>query len=291
MHSKRCRAPSGHRHARAPPTRPGGEEPQVPSRPPQERPVRHPLGAGRPTPRPPGPGHGGSSRPSGEVAMTELAAGHGIVVGVDGSEAPGEALRRTTRQAHAPHTDVVSVHVWEPACPRFAPCGPVTARPPFAERQARGAQLLAPTLRDVFGARSDSLVRAVVTEGPLALGRTPHDQYDRTATGQVARACLRQATVPWSRFPPRGGPRRRSSPPGRPPRPEAEPHNRRQTPWNSATGVRPHADRRASTAKARPKRSRNIEVTSWTFWWDTRPLTARHAASPSGWPPSWARRG
>ncbi|WP_329268334.1 universal stress protein [Streptomyces sp. NBC_01451] len=158
--------------------------------------------------------------------MTELSAGNGIVVGIDGSEASREALRWATRQAHALHTDVVAVHAWEPTGPRLAPYAPVSARPTPAEQRERAAQLLSSTLREVFGPRIDSAVHAVVVEGPparvllqqargallLALGRSPRGSYDQLATGPVARACLRQATVPvvavpapqWPASPPAG---------------------------------------------------------------------------------------
>ena len=159
-----------------------------------------------------------------EAAMTELAVGNGIVVGIDGSEASREALRWATRQAHALHTDVVAVHAWEQARPRFAPYAPASARPTAAEQQEKAAHLLASTLRDVFGAQVDSAVHAFVVEGPparvllqrargallLALGRTPRDHYDQPATGPVARACLRQATLPVVTVP---APRRPSSQP------------------------------------------------------------------------------
>lgn len=131
----------------------GDKEPYVPSRPSQKRTVRHPLGATRPTPRPPGPGHGGDRRPSGEVAMTEVAAGNSIVVGVDGSEASQEALRWAAGQAHALHTNVVAVHAWEPTGLWFAPYVPASARPTAAEQRGQAARLLASTLREVFGPR------------------------------------------------------------------------------------------------------------------------------------------
>lgn len=142
--------------------------------------------------------------------MTELAAGNGIVVGIDGSEASMAALRWAAWQAHTLHTNVVAVHAWEPTGPRFAPYAPVSARPTAAEQRDQAACLLASTLRQVFGSRIDSAVRAVVVEGPparvllqqsrdallLAIGRSPHEQYDQPTTGAVARACLRHATVP-----------------------------------------------------------------------------------------------
>lgn len=142
--------------------------------------------------------------------MTELAAGRNIVVGVDGSEASMAALRWATAQAHALHAEVVTVHAWEPAGPRLAPYAPASARPTAAEERVEAARLLAETMREVFGARIDSAVRAVVKEGPpvrvllgsahdavlLVLGRTAHGQGERPAIGAVGRECLRHATVP-----------------------------------------------------------------------------------------------
>jgi nucleotide-binding universal stress UspA family protein len=142
--------------------------------------------------------------------MTELAAGNSIVVGVDEPEASAEALRRASRQAHVLHTNVVAVPAWEPTGPRFAPYTPASAGPTPAEQRDRAARLLASTLREVFGPRIESAVRAVVVEGPsarvllrqsrgallLALGRTPRGRYDQPTTGAVARAYLRHATVP-----------------------------------------------------------------------------------------------
>ncbi|MCX4672998.1 universal stress protein [Streptomyces sp. NBC_01381] len=142
--------------------------------------------------------------------MTELAAGNSIVVGVDGSEASMAALRWATRQAHALDADVVAVHAWEPAGPRLAPYAPTSAFPTAAEQRDRAAQLLASTLREVFGPRIDHVVRAILVEGPparvlvqqargallLALGRTAHGQYGQPAIGAVGRACLRNAAIP-----------------------------------------------------------------------------------------------
>ncbi|WP_405933232.1 universal stress protein [Streptomyces sp. NBC_00827] len=142
--------------------------------------------------------------------MTQLAAGNSIVVGVDGSEASMAALLWATRQARALEADVAAMHAWEPAEPRLAPYAPASARPTAAEQRDRAAQLLASTLREVFGPRIDNAVRAVLLEGPpervlvqqargallLALGRTAHGQYGQPAIGAVGRACLRNATVP-----------------------------------------------------------------------------------------------
>ncbi|MFD5256367.1 universal stress protein [Streptomyces bobili] len=142
--------------------------------------------------------------------MTELAAGNRIVVGVDGSEASTAALRWATEQARALHTEVVAVHAWEPAGPGLAPYAPASACPTAAEQRDQAAELLASTVREVFGPRVDRAVQAVLVEGPparvllqqargallLALGRTAHRQREVPAVGVVSRECLRHATVP-----------------------------------------------------------------------------------------------
>ncbi|WP_405905344.1 MULTISPECIES: universal stress protein [unclassified Streptomyces] len=142
--------------------------------------------------------------------MTELATGHDIVVGVDGSEASMAALRWAAQQAPALRADVVAVHAWEPSASGIAPYAPVSARPTAAEERDHAAQLLASTIRAVFGPRIDSSVRAVLAEGPparvllqhargalmLALGRKAHGEYELPPIGTVGRECLRHATIP-----------------------------------------------------------------------------------------------
>jgi nucleotide-binding universal stress UspA family protein len=142
--------------------------------------------------------------------MTELAADDSIVVGVDGSEASIPAWPWAIEQAHALHADVVAVQVWESAEPRWVPYAPASARPTAAEQRDRTVQLLATTLRRVYGRQTDSAVRAVVVEGPparllvrqargallLTFGRATHGQYGRPAIGTVGRACLRNTVVP-----------------------------------------------------------------------------------------------
>ncbi|WP_328500536.1 universal stress protein [Streptomyces sp. NBC_00457] len=141
--------------------------------------------------------------------MTEPV-GNSIVVGIDGSEASMAALRWATEQAHALHAEVVAVHAWEPVGPRFAPYAPVSALPTVTEQRDQAAELLASAVREVFGPRIDSAVRAVLVEGPpeqvllqqahgallLALGRKAHGQHGLPPVGTVGRACLPHATVP-----------------------------------------------------------------------------------------------
>lgn len=142
--------------------------------------------------------------------MTEHSAGNSIVVGIDGSEASRAALRWATRQAHKLHADVIAVHAWEPVGQGFAPYAPASVRPSVSEQRVRDAQLLASTVREVFGPRIDDAVRAVVVEGAparvltqqasgallLALGRTAPAEHGLPVMGAVGRACLRQSTVP-----------------------------------------------------------------------------------------------
>ncbi|MEU0644966.1 universal stress protein [Streptomyces umbrinus] len=142
--------------------------------------------------------------------MKEHTAGDGIVVGVDGSEASMAALRWAAEQARALNTHVVAVYAWEPKGSGCAPYAPAPARPTHAEQRVEAAQLLASTVREVFGSRIDDSVRAVVVEGPparmlldqasraalLALGRKTHEENCMPAFGMVCRACLRSATVP-----------------------------------------------------------------------------------------------
>lgn len=142
--------------------------------------------------------------------MTERAAWSGIVVGVDGSEASKAALRWAAAQARVLGTEVVAVHAWESAAARFAPYAPASARPTAAEQRERAARTLASTVREVFGTRIDTALRAVLLEGPparvllqqtrgarlLALGRRAHGQWDLPPVGSVVRECLRYATVP-----------------------------------------------------------------------------------------------
>ncbi|WP_327714338.1 universal stress protein [Streptomyces sp. NBC_00490] len=142
--------------------------------------------------------------------MTERTDGNAIVVGVDGSEASLAALRWAEKQARALNTPVVAVHAWEPAAAGFAPYAPAAARPTAEEQRERAAALLASAVRQTFGPRSGSAVRAVVVEGPpakvflqhargallLALGRKAHGQWDPPAIGTVGRDCLRHAAVP-----------------------------------------------------------------------------------------------
>ncbi|MFF5044808.1 universal stress protein [Streptomyces nigra] len=142
--------------------------------------------------------------------MTELAAGNRIVVGVDGSDASTAALRWATEQARALHAEVVAVHAWEQAGPGLAPYAPASACPTAAEQRDQASELLASTVREVFGPPTDRAVQTVLVEGPparvllqqahgallLALGRTPHRQRGIPAVGVVGRECLRHATVP-----------------------------------------------------------------------------------------------
>ncbi|MFI6559476.1 universal stress protein [Streptomyces sp. NPDC050534] len=141
--------------------------------------------------------------------MTESADGKGIVVGVDGSAASRAALRWAVEQAHAFDVELVAVHAWEPVT-AFAPYAPVSARPTTAEQRERAAEVLASTVRDVFGSHVDPGIRAVLAEGPpahvllqqargallLALGREPRAQWGLPAVGPVGRECLRHSTVP-----------------------------------------------------------------------------------------------
>ncbi|MGX1910049.1 universal stress protein [Streptomyces phaeochromogenes] len=142
--------------------------------------------------------------------MTELAAGHDIVVGIDGSEASMAALRWAARQARALGAEVTAVHAWEPSARGFAPYAPVSAHPTAAEERLQAAQLLAATVREAFGPRIDSSVRAVLVEGPpaqvllryargallLALGRKARGEFALPPMGAVGRECLRHATIP-----------------------------------------------------------------------------------------------
>ncbi|KAF5990751.1 universal stress protein [Streptomyces sp. WAC00263] len=142
--------------------------------------------------------------------MTELTADNSIVVGIDGSEASMAALRWAAQQARVLHTEVIAVHAWEPSECGLAPYAPVAACPTVAEQRDQAAQLLAFTLRAVFGTRTDGGVRAVVAEGPparvllrqargallLALGRTAHGRCELPAIGTVGRERLRHATIP-----------------------------------------------------------------------------------------------
>ncbi|NGO44868.1 universal stress protein [Streptomyces ureilyticus] len=142
--------------------------------------------------------------------MTEPAHGNSIVVGVDGSEASMAALRWASGQAGALGADVVAVHAWEPAGRSMAPYAAVSARPTLADERVQAAELLAATVREVFGPQVDGAVRAVLVEGPparvlvqqargallLALGRRAHGQYGQPPIGAVGRACLRNAAVP-----------------------------------------------------------------------------------------------
>lgn len=73
----------------------------------------------------------------------------------------------------------------------MAPCAPASACPTPADERGQAAELLAATVREVFGPQADGAVRAVLLEGPparvllqqasgallLALGRTAHGQY------------------------------------------------------------------------------------------------------------------
>ncbi|GAA2632369.1 universal stress protein [Streptomyces vastus] len=142
--------------------------------------------------------------------MTQLADGNSIVVGVDGSEASKAALRWAREQARALRAEVVAVHAWEPTTSGFAPYAPASARPTAAQQREQAAELLASTVREVFGPRIGGTVHAVLVEGPparallrhapgallLALGRRAHGQYELPAIGTVGRECLRHATVP-----------------------------------------------------------------------------------------------
>ncbi|MFI6402280.1 universal stress protein [Streptomyces sp. NPDC050548] len=231
--------------------------------------------------------------------MTGLAVGNGIVVGIDGSEACREALRWATRQAHALRTDVVAVHAWEPVGPRFAPYTPprrVRRSPsnrrgphicsPGRSATSSGRRWTVPCTPSWWrGRRRGSCCSRRVAPCCSRSGARPMTTTASPRQGQQpALACDRRRS-PWSRFPACSGPRRRPSPPGRPSRPEAARRNSRQVPGNSIPTVRAQGERRACVAEARAKRSRNVEETSWMFWWDTRPLTARREALPSGWPP------
>ncbi|MFE9650320.1 universal stress protein [Streptomyces sp. NPDC006365] len=142
--------------------------------------------------------------------MTELTAGHDIVVGVDGSKASIAALRWAAQQARALRAEVVAVHAWEPSVYGIAPYASVSARPSAAEERDQAAELLAATVRAVFGPRIDGSVRAVLAEGPparvllqhtrgallLALGRKAHGERGLPPIGTVGRECLRHATIP-----------------------------------------------------------------------------------------------
>ncbi|MFF7452448.1 MULTISPECIES: universal stress protein [unclassified Streptomyces] len=157
--------------------------------------------------------------------MSQRTAGNTIVVSVDGSAASMEALRWASAQARALQADIVAVHAWQPIGARFAPYAPASARPTATEQRDRAAQLLAGTLRAVFGLQID---RAVVAEGPpervvlrqapgallLALGYKARGQYDLPSMGSVSRACLRHATAPVVAVPAAAGSDRPASPLG-----------------------------------------------------------------------------
>ncbi|MFR0354646.1 universal stress protein [Streptomyces sediminimaris] len=141
--------------------------------------------------------------------MSGCADGKGIIVGVDGSAASRAALRWAVEQAHALDTEVVAVHAWEPVR-AFAPYAPVSARPTPAEQRERAAEVLATSVRDVFGPHVGPGIRAVLAEGPpahvllrqargallLALGRGPRERWELPVVGPVGRECLRHSTVP-----------------------------------------------------------------------------------------------
>ncbi|MFE7172920.1 universal stress protein [Streptomyces sp. NPDC057616] len=141
--------------------------------------------------------------------MSGCAEGKGIVVGVDGSAASRAALRWAVDQAHALDVELVAVHAWEPAT-GFAPYAPVSTRPTVAEQRERAAEVLAATVRAVFGPRPAAGTHAVLAEGPpahvlleqargallLAVGRGPGVQGEPRAVGAVGRECLRHSTVP-----------------------------------------------------------------------------------------------
>ncbi|PWI13259.1 universal stress protein UspA [Streptomyces sp. Act143] len=142
--------------------------------------------------------------------MTRCVTENSIVVGVDGSDASKAALRWAAEQARALHAVVVAVHAWEPVGAGHAPYAPVAARPTPAEQQLKAAELLASTVRTVFGPRIGDRVRAVVVEGQparvlleqargallLALGHQVDTAHGRPALGPTGRACLRGAGVP-----------------------------------------------------------------------------------------------
>jgi hypothetical protein len=148
------------------------------------------------------------SRPTGAAAMIEHADGIGIVVGVDGSEASGAALRWAAAQARALGTPVVAVHAWERVGSMAAPYAPVSGRPTVAEQRERAAELLADRVHEVFGPRVGPDVHTVLVEGAparvllrqargallLALGRGDHGELPWV--GAVGRECLRHAVVP-----------------------------------------------------------------------------------------------
>ncbi|KUO17722.1 universal stress protein [Streptomyces dysideae] len=133
-----------------------------------------------------------------------------ILVGVDGSEASVAALRWAGEQARVLGTQVIAVHAWEPVDSGFAHYAPTSARPTVAQQRERAAELLASAVREAFGPHIGPGLRAFVAEGPparvlleqargtllLALGRSPHGQWDLPAVGKVGRECLRHATVP-----------------------------------------------------------------------------------------------
>ncbi|MFJ9535923.1 universal stress protein [Streptomyces sp. NPDC101225] len=141
--------------------------------------------------------------------MSGCADDKGIVVGVDGSAASRAALRWAVEQAHALGVELVAVHAWEPAS-GFAPYAPVSARPTPTEQRARAAEVLAATVRAVFGPHPGTGTHAVLAEGPparvllqqargallLALGRGPREQGEARGVGPVGRECLRHSTVP-----------------------------------------------------------------------------------------------
>lgn len=131
-------------------------------------------------------------------------------MGVDGSEASLAALCWAAEQARVLSAEVVAVHAWEPRRSGLAPYAPVSACPTADEQRARAAEVLASTVRTVFGSRVDGPVRAVLVEGPparvllqqargallLALGRRGHRQQGMPAIGTVGRECLGHAALP-----------------------------------------------------------------------------------------------
>ncbi|MFK4104289.1 universal stress protein [Streptomyces sp. NPDC019531] len=94
----------------------------------------------------------------------------------------------------------------------MASCAPASACPIPADERVQDAEVLAATVRKVFGPQvhGAGAVRAVLVGGPpgrvlvqlasgallLALGRRAHGQYGQPAIGAVGRACLRNAAVP-----------------------------------------------------------------------------------------------
>jgi nucleotide-binding universal stress UspA family protein len=131
-----------------------------------------------------------------------------IVVGVDGSPGSQAALRWAAATALVQQRELLAVRVWDP--PILAPYAPAASRQSALAERGRAAARLAAAVQEISAGRPGMPVRTVFATGLtarvllnlaedadlLVLGRHQPAWQGSPVVGQVAQACLQNASCP-----------------------------------------------------------------------------------------------